>query len=83
MDPERWKRIDALLSAALECEESQRAAFLSRACEGDEELRKEVQTLLSEGKAAGSFLQTPVAHVVGLTGAQLHANSAAAAKPYH
>jgi tetratricopeptide (TPR) repeat protein/predicted Ser/Thr protein kinase len=61
MDPERWKRIDALLSAALECQEAERASFLARACEGDEELRKEVQGLLSEREAAGSFLQTPLA----------------------
>ena len=69
MDPERWKRIDALLSAALECEETQRAAFLAHACEGDDELRKEVQTLLSEHRAAGSFLQTPVAHAKELIAA--------------
>lgn len=60
MNPERWKQIDALLSLVLECEEGQRAAFLSRACGGDEGLRKEVQALLLDHKAAGSFLQTSV-----------------------
>ncbi len=76
MDPERWKRVDALLSAALQCEETQRAAFLARACEGDEELRKEVQTLLSEHQAAGSFLQAPLAHAADLIGAARRGQSA-------
>ncbi len=46
MNPERWQRIDALVSAALERPEEERASFLERACEGDEELRKQVQRLL-------------------------------------
>jgi hypothetical protein len=67
MDPERWKRIDALLSAALDREEAERASFLAQACEGDEELRRQIQSLLLEQKAAGSFLQTPLdpAEVMG------------------
>ena len=69
MDPERWKQIDALLSQALQCEEAQRAAFLAKVCEGDEQLRKELQTLLSEHKAAGGFLQTPLPHAADLIAA--------------
>src|SRR5215469_15371265 len=38
MNPERWQRIGEVLSAALECEEQQRASFLAKACEGDDEL---------------------------------------------
>ncbi len=59
MNPESWQRIDALLSAALDCEEKQRASFLSKACEGDEELRAQVQALVSAHEAANTFLETP------------------------
>jgi serine/threonine protein kinase len=47
MDPDRWKQIDELLSAALQIDLDKRAAFLNEACLGDEELRKEVESLLA------------------------------------
>jgi hypothetical protein len=61
MNPERWQRIDALVSAALERPEEERTSFLERACEGDEELCRQVQRLLSSHEAAGSFLESPPA----------------------
>ncbi len=45
--PERWKEIDRIFAAALEREPAQRPAFLNQACAGDEELRKEVESLLA------------------------------------
>lgn len=47
MNPERWKQIDELLSAVLEMDSDKRVAFLSEACGGDEDLRKEVESLLT------------------------------------
>lgn len=44
---ERWRRIDSLLNAALEREASERAAFLKKACAGDEELCAEAESLLA------------------------------------
>lgn len=44
---ERWRRIESLLDAALEREASERAAFLKKACAGDEELYAEVESLLA------------------------------------
>jgi hypothetical protein len=41
MNPERWEQVAELHRAALECDESGRAAFLREACAGDEELRRE------------------------------------------
>jgi hypothetical protein len=38
MNPDRWKQIDHLFHAALECEPGQRAAFLEKACAGDNEV---------------------------------------------
>ena len=47
MDPQRWKEIDRVLAAALECAPAERSAFLDEACKTDEELRKEVESLLA------------------------------------
>jgi len=63
MEPERWQEIDQLLEAALEQEESQRAAFLEEACAGDETLRQEVETLLVAHDQVGDFIETPALEV--------------------
>ena len=45
--PERWHEIDRIFAAALEREPATRAAFLDEACAGDEQLRREVDSLLA------------------------------------
>jgi Tol biopolymer transport system component len=63
MKPERWKQVDELLEAALEYPATERASFLDRACSGDEELRRELESLLiSEGQTA-AFIESPPARV--------------------
>src|SRR3982751_1153574 len=47
MDAHRWKDIDGVFAAALECDGADRVAFLDRACGGDEQLRAEVESLLA------------------------------------
>src|SRR5712691_1415873 len=47
MTPERYQQVTALLDAALELPTADRASFIGRACEGDEELRGEVESLLA------------------------------------
>jgi serine/threonine-protein kinase len=47
MNPERWRRIDIVYHAALAHPVEQRPAFLADACDGDEALRREVETLLA------------------------------------
>jgi eukaryotic-like serine/threonine-protein kinase len=61
MKPERWEQLARLHRAALEREESQRAAFLQEACAGDEELRREVESLLApENENEGDgFMESP------------------------
>jgi hypothetical protein len=46
MAPERWRQVEEIYHSALEREES-RAAFLAQACAGDEAMRVEVESLLS------------------------------------
>ncbi|MGH9844514.1 MAG: serine/threonine-protein kinase [Blastocatellia bacterium] len=64
MKPERWKQIEQIYDAALERDTSRRAAFLDQACEGDEELRREVASLLASDEQAGSFLAAPATEVM-------------------
>ena len=63
MQPERWRKIEEVYQAALECEESRRAAFVAEACAGDGELRGEVESLLAH-KDSASFIDSPVMEVV-------------------
>src|ERR1051326_4602993 len=45
--PQRWQEIDRIFAAALVREPAERAAFLDQACGGDEQLRKEVESLIA------------------------------------
>jgi serine/threonine protein kinase/WD40 repeat protein len=55
-DPERWRRIQDLCHAALERDAPQRDGFLAAACEGDEDLRREVESFLVHAGRADEFL---------------------------
>ena len=57
MDPERLRRVEQLYHAALEHEETGRARFLEQACAGDQELRREVESLLAYDKQAETFIE--------------------------
>src|SRR5262245_19654056 len=56
MTPERWRRIEEIFYAAVEREPAERMGFLEQACDGDPDLRKNVQTLLNAGDRHGPFL---------------------------
>src|ERR1044072_621225 len=58
-----WQRVKEIFDGALERQGDERAAFLERACDGDAEVRKEVESLLRSYEVAGSFMEAPaVAH---------------------
>ncbi len=59
MNAERWQEIESLLDAALECESTERAALLNCACEADDDLRLEVESLLAHHAPSESFIETP------------------------
>jgi hypothetical protein len=49
-----WPKVEELIPAALERAPAEREAFLREICGGDEELRREVQSLLAhEAELAG------------------------------
>jgi serine/threonine-protein kinase len=60
---DHWQKIEQLYHAALEREESQRAAYLREVCTGDDALRQEVESLLAQQIAAEGFLEAPAIEV--------------------
>jgi serine/threonine protein kinase len=58
MRPEFWEQIAQLHRAALEIEQGARAAFLTKACAGDEVLRREVESLLALEGSAENFMES-------------------------
>src|SRR5215467_11492146 len=59
MDQERSAKLRVLFHDALEREPQERSAFLDARCEGDLDLRREVQQLLDCEPVVGTFLETP------------------------
>jgi serine/threonine protein kinase len=59
MSPERFQKIEEIYHAARELEPSRRSAFLARACDGDEELRRELEALLAQDPAGEGMLNVP------------------------
>jgi eukaryotic-like serine/threonine-protein kinase len=70
MDSERWKQLDSLLQSTLERPPDERDAFLRQACGGDEPLEREVRSLLTLERKAGSFLESPAIDMAALALAQ-------------
>ncbi len=67
MTPERWAQIRQIFDGALERPEVDRAAYLRVVCARDDELRREVESLLASHDSAGDFLDKPAANLSGIT----------------
>jgi tetratricopeptide (TPR) repeat protein len=63
VDGERWMSIERLYHAALERDETGRAAFVQQACDGDESLRRDVESLLAQAPDTEGFLEAPAVEV--------------------
>jgi eukaryotic-like serine/threonine-protein kinase len=59
MDPERWRQVEELYHSVLELEPEKRSVFLDRYCEGDLDLREEVESLLGYKSGAQEFMDKP------------------------
>src|SRR5689334_4272741 len=67
MTPERWQQINALFDAALEQPSEQRRAFVADACQGDEALRGEVESLLASHERTTGFVDAaPLTNLLDL-----------------
>src|SRR5215831_12529954 len=63
MKAERWQEVERLYHSTLEKAVSERAAFLAKACAGDDELRREVESLLAYEEQAANFIESPALDV--------------------
>jgi eukaryotic-like serine/threonine-protein kinase len=59
MERERWEQVEQIFHDALRVEESSRGDLVRRSCAGDEDLRREVESLLAHHDETGSFIETP------------------------
>jgi serine/threonine protein kinase len=59
MDPEQWKQVDELLQSLLALPSEDRNEFLHRACAGNDEVEREVHSLLQAHDKIGGFLEKP------------------------
>jgi eukaryotic-like serine/threonine-protein kinase len=60
MTPEQWERVKEILQQVWECDPSERAQVLDRACAQDPELRAQVTDLLAADDRLGTFLAKPL-----------------------
>jgi TolB-like protein/tRNA A-37 threonylcarbamoyl transferase component Bud32 len=69
--PERWKQVKDLMDAALGVPPRERESFVAESCGADEELRREVLSLLESHEDAGDFLESPALDVKNLARPQV------------
>src|ERR1700691_4324360 len=59
MKPERWSKIENIFHKASGGDESRRRAVIEESCAGDEELRREVESLLAHHSDSATFIEQP------------------------
>jgi len=64
MKPERWQKLDELFHLALEREGEARVSFVAQATAGDENLRRELDSMLLHFERSNSFIETPAYAIV-------------------
>ena len=62
-DADRWARIEELCQAALDLDESQQSDLLDSACGMDQDLRRQVESLLVFRRDAERFIETPAMEI--------------------
>ena len=58
MDADYWRRVERVLDVALESDPSRWPALVAEQCEGDDEIRREVESLLGRYATAQSYLKS-------------------------
>lgn len=67
MTPAEWSAVKEILSEALECPPAERSAYLDKACGGNPELRRRVESLVEADEKTWSLLEAPAAASSSLT----------------
>ena len=70
MNAERWRQVEDLFHSVSELPEAERGAHLDRACGGDAELRREVESLVTarNGTLIDGGIARAAAHVIPARG---------------
>jgi serine/threonine protein kinase/tetratricopeptide (TPR) repeat protein len=71
MNPEQWRKIQELFEAALQRPADERAAFLSRACVGDEETQRRVEAMLAADARDDLLVDRPAYHAASALAASM------------
>src|SRR6476660_2447833 len=64
MTSERWQQVNELFQLVAERTPEERTTFLQTACQGDEGLRREVESLIASYERAENFIASPAFEVV-------------------
>src|SRR5215813_11786287 len=59
MNPDRWQKLDDLFHAALQHDSRDRKGFVAQSCDGDDELKRELESLLDHHDRASGFIEAP------------------------
>src|SRR2546427_2424455 len=59
MTPERWRQVEDLYDLVVRRDASERHTFLRQACNGDEEMEREIESLLAHAEPAEQFMEAP------------------------
>jgi serine/threonine protein kinase len=70
MSLDRLRQIETLYNDALSLTPNERVAFLDRACGGDMDLRRELESLLAYERPAENYMEAPALHLVAHSLAQ-------------
>jgi Tol biopolymer transport system component len=65
MNPERWRRIEGVIDAALDRDPAERAAFVAGECGDDQSLIREVLSIIESGERSDSILERRAVDVAG------------------
>ncbi len=60
MSSEKWNRVNELFEAAQKLPAGEWNKFLDENCDGDEQLKQEIKSLLFSFEEAGEFIQSPL-----------------------
>src|SRR5215207_585499 len=82
MDRERWQKVDRVFKSALELPTGECAAFVERACAGDERLRAEVLSLVEHDRETGMLGRPVVEEAVRLLAEGVERKRALAGKTF-
>ena len=59
MKPERWSKIESIFHKALDADEIHRGSVIEESCAGDEDMRREVESLLAHHRDSATFIEKP------------------------